>query len=263
MILKFILLGIIQGITEFLPVSSSGHLILFQRIIKFTENEFLFDIAVHFGTLISVIIFFRKRIYYIFKDFFLFFKNLEATRIKIPLLILIGSIPASIVGFTCSNFINSKLWNINVANFCFVITGIFLFFSEKFYKEQVCLKRLSFLSAFLIGIFQSVALLPGISRSGMTIGAGILAGLKKDDAFEFSFLLAIPVILGSFLFSLAKITALKEQQGFLAFTFLGIITACISGLVALKILKKVLNVKKLYVFSIYLWLLSTIIFILL
>lgn len=259
MIFKFIILGIIQGLTEFLPISSSGHLILTQKILGFTSNEFLFDIAVHFGTLLSVIIFFKKKLYSILKEFFLSFRKYEYSKIKIPFLIVIGSIPAAIIGFSFRNYINVKLWNLNVTIICFVITGFCLFFSEKFYKESKDIKSLSIHNALIIGIFQSFALLPGISRSGFTISAGITSGLRRNEAFEFSFLLAIPVILGSIIFSLKEILSVDKTLNFVIHTIAGIIVACISGLFALKILKTFLKNKKLYIFSIYLWLLSTII----
>ena len=241
---KEIILGLVQGLTEFLPVSSSGHLSLFQYILG--KGGISLPVLLHFGTLLSIFFFFHKDIKKILvslirpKD-----KELKNYR-YLALFILIGTLPVLIVGPFLIERVKSVWNNIHLLGISFIITGFWLFLSEYFSKKG---KGLSFKNGLLIGLAQVFALFPGISRSGMTIGAGLLCGLKKEEAFRFSFLLSIPALLGAFFLEV------KEIDFSLA-SLSGMLTAFIVGLFSLYLLKKIVLQRKLWLFSIYTFILG-------
>ena len=241
---KEIILGLVQGLTEFLPVSSSGHLVLFQYI--FGKEGISFPVLLHFGTLLSILLFFYKDIKKILvslirpKD-----KELKKYR-YLALFILIGTLPVLIVGPFLIGRVKSEWNNMHLLGISFIITSFWLFLSEYFSKKG---KGLSCKNGLLIGLAQVFALFPGISRSGMTIGAGLLCGLKKEEAFRFSFLLSIPALLGAFFLEV------KEIDFSLA-SLSGMLTAFLVGLFSLYLLKKIVLKRKLWLFSIYTFILG-------
>ena len=196
---KSSVLGIVQGLTEFLPVSSSGHLTLLQRLLKFdTEGGAMtfINIMMHLGTLIAVVVVFRKEILALFKKPF-----------KMLLMLIVATIPAGIVGLLASDKIDAVFAGANGLAYlalCFAFTGLMLLACEFIAKRQKAPKPLGWGSTVPMGLMQAVALFPGISRSGSTIVAGTVAGAKRDEVAKFSFLMSIPVILGSFLVEMAK-----------------------------------------------------------
>jgi len=236
--MKQLLLGIIQGLTEFLPVSSSGHLVLLKHWIGFKGEGVIMEITLHFATLLSIIIFFRKKIL----DY--------ATKEKI-LAIVVGTIPIAILGFMLKDKIEFLFNNYLLVTFALSLTGLVLFISKraKENKSAVDLK-----TAFIIGIAQALALTPGISRSGFTVAAALLLGLNREKAFEFSFILAIPALLGAFIINIPDILGVNPEE--VLSLLPGTLAAFISGLLALWIFYRLITKKEIYLFSYYLWAVS-------
>uniref|UniRef100_A0A7C4Y5M9 Undecaprenyl-diphosphatase n=1 Tax=candidate division WOR-3 bacterium TaxID=2052148 RepID=A0A7C4Y5M9_UNCW3 len=235
--IKSIILGIFQGITEFLPISSSGHLVVLKNLLHFEEKGITMEVFLHFGTLLSILVFFSKRIFNYFKP-----KNL--------VLIIIGSIPAGIIGLLFKDTIEKAFSSILFVIPCFILTGFYLYFSEKKYIEKK--DKIDIWDAIIIGFAQGFAILPGISRSGWTTSTGILLGIQKSLSFEFSFILSIPALFGAFLLELKEIQSLNNIIPII----IGTIFSFISGLISIYIFSKVILLKKLKYFSIYLWFIS-------
>ena len=202
-----LILGVVQGITEFFPVSSSGHLILIGRILNYS-GSLLFEAALHFGTLMAVFVYFGKDIIDILRDFFSGKWSSENGRLGI--LLIIASIPAGIVGFFVRNLFNSISGNLLVLGFGWAVTGLVLFIGSIKFSKIKELGKIRYGNAFLIGITQVFSLIPGVSRSGLTISSGLLSGLNEKDSVKFSYLLSIPVILGANLASIGNKTLPSE-----------------------------------------------------
>ena len=236
--LQTIILSLIQGIAEFLPISSSGHLNLAQYFFRITPSLTL-DIFLNTATFLSVLFFFRKQIKY-------FFENLK--------FIIIASIPAALVGLLLKDQVNSIFTNIKLLPFFFVLGSIFVF-STKFFNQKDI--KLNYKKALIIGIFQAIAILPGVSRAGATIFVGLLLGLSPMQAFNFSFCLFIPASIGAIILSAKDLSTsgLLSPEYLLAF-----IVTFITGVIALGILKKVLISKKFWIFGIYTFILALVLF---
>ncbi len=189
--LDALILGIIQGLTEFLPVSSSGHLVLAEAILKMKEPGITLELLVHLGTLLSVMIYFRSQIFRLVKS--LFVREMAAER-RIILLLIIGTIPAGLAGVLLKDFFESTFSNPVETSIELIITGGILFLPRLVKAGSA---GLSIPTVIWMGIGQAISILPGISRSGSTIVAGLLAGVKPAEAAEFSFLLSIPAIAGA------------------------------------------------------------------
>ena len=236
--MKSIILGIVQGLTEFLPISSSGHLVLLKTLIGFEMPGVILEVSLHFGTLLSIIIYFRKRILsYLSKE-------------KLPL-IIVGTIPIVIIGIIFKSIIESMFSNPPLVFLMLFITGIILLLTLKRKNEG----SLNLKTAFIIGISQAFALIPGISRSGFTIATALMLGISEEESFEFSFILAIPALLGAFLLELIEIKVFQYNYFQLSN---GIIAAFLSGLLALWVFYKILRKKNLHYFTYYLWFVSTV-----
>ena len=231
-------MSLIQGIAEFLPISSSGHLNLAQYFFRITPSLTL-DIFLNTATFLSVLFFFRKQIKY-------FFENLK--------FIIIASIPAALVGLLLKDQVNSIFTNIKLLPFFFVLGSIFVF-STKFFNQKDI--KLNYKKALIIGIFQAIAILPGVSRAGATIFVGLLLGLSPMQAFNFSFCLFIPASIGAIILSAKDLSTsgLLSPEYLLAF-----IVTFITGVIALGILKKVLISKKFWIFGIYTFILALVLF---
>ncbi len=237
-LLQSILLSLIQGIAEFLPISSSGHLNLAQYFFKL-EPSLTLDIFLNTATFLSVIFFFRKQIKY-------FFQNLK--------FIIVASIPTALVGFLFKDQVNTLFSNIHLLPFFFILGSIFVF-STKFFKPKDA--KLNYKKALIIGIFQSIAILPGVSRAGATIFIALLLGLSPIQSFNFSFCLFIPASIGALILSAKDLSSvgILNPEYLLAF-----VITFITGIIALGILKKVLISKKFWIFGIYTFLLALILF---
>ncbi|MCL1975329.1 MAG: undecaprenyl-diphosphate phosphatase [Firmicutes bacterium] len=245
-----VLLGLLQGITEFLPVSSSGHLVIAQLLLGIDQPMLTFDIAVHVGTLAAVIAAFWDDVKSLLK------KPLSKTM----LLLIIGTVPAVLAALLLGDYIDflfSSLLVVAIALFC---TGLFLRFSDRFHGTGN-VKNMSYLSALVIGLFQAIAIIPGLSRSGVTIFASLNRGLMRKDAARFSFLLSIPVIFGAVCKQLLDLRH-TESFGLSGTYLLGAVVAACFGYAAIRVFLKLLNQKSLRYFGYYCWALAILILLL-
>lgn len=239
-IFESIFLAIIQGLTEFLPVSSSGHLVLFQKIFGITTPPVFFDVLLHLGTLCAILIFFQKEIISLFKDW----KN----NIDVWLLLIIGSIPAGIFGLFLSSRLEKIFNSLSLVGTAWIVSGILLLLTKRFSSRIEKLNDIKKSDALIIGLFQAISLFPGVSRSGATISGGMFRKLSPQTALTYSFLLSIPAILG------ATFMELKDASITQMNTLIILIPVIIAGLVgffSLKILKSFLISRKFYVFGYY------------
>ena len=242
-IFNYIFIGFIQGITEFLPVSSSGHIVLFGSLFEL-DNLLLISIVAHIGTLFAVLFCYRKRIFEIIR---------HPIKDKTFLLLVIATIPSVILVLIFNSFLEDN-FSAKTLVWGFIISAILLIIAD-FRKEST--KPVTKKSAIYMGISQGLALLPGISRSGSTLTCGLLVGVNKNEALDFSFLMSIPIIIASAIYESFKL--IKYQ---LTINWLGIIivmlTSFIFGIISIKLMLKTIKKNKLYYFSIYLVVLSLI-----
>lgn len=247
-VLDSILLGIIQGLTEFLPVSSSGHLELGKAILgdnSVPEESLLFTVVLHFATALSTIVVFRKDIWSLLKGILKFEWNED---LQFASKIAISMIPAVIVGLFFEEQLEQLFGgNILLVGFMLLITAILLFFADKAKNTN---KNVSFSNAFIIGVSQAIAMLPGISRSGATISTSVLLGNDKTKAARFSFLMVVPLIFGKIAKDVLSGDLSLESQNFTALS-IGFIAAFISGLFACTWMISLVKKSKLTYFAIY------------
>lgn len=249
-IIESILIGLAQGLTEFLPVSSSGHIVLLQKVFGIQEQQIFFGVMLHLATLVAVIIVLKKDILDLLKHPF---------GHKMWMLV-IATVPAVVLGVLFSDFFEAAFGG-GYLGYMFLVTALILTLSEKIYsvkrnnpREEVALKN-----AVSMGIMQAVAILPGVSRSGSTIAGGLFTRMNREAAAKFSFLMSIPVILGSALFE--GYDAVKAGLGNVEWipVLLGMVAACISGYIAVKFMINLIKRKKLYGFAIYVGILGVLV----
>ena len=246
-LIQVLILAIIQGITEWLPISSSGHLVIAQEYFGL-ELSVIFDVMLHVGTLFVVLIAFWKDIKSILKAVAkLDFKAEEG---KLAVFIVVGNIPTALIGFVFRDIFKSFFYNPVAVGIALLGTGSILHVS-KYGKNG---REMSYLDAFLIGIAQGIAIIPGVSRSGITIATGLLSKLRKEMVFKFSFLLSIPAVIGAMIAE-SESMFLGEIDG-LAMV-LGLIVSMTIGYLALKLLQKLLLKERFHLFAYYCWLLGT------
>lgn len=245
-----ILLGFIQGITEFLPISSSGHLVIGSHFLGIINDNILFEVFVHLGTLGAILYFYRVDIFEMLSGV----RNKEKKSLKYVLLIIIATIPAVVIGLLFNDLIKN-MYNIYWVSIFLSITGVILMIS-KFSKSTSM--KLTYSHALIIGLFQAVAILPGISRSGMTIGIALLLGVSKKNASKFSFFIAIPIIIGATLLELIKVENIFSIG--LVNLAIGFVVAGISGYLSINWLIKLIDKSHFWKFSFYLWIVSFIIY---
>jgi len=263
-----IILGIIQGLTEFLPVSSSGHLVLFQKIFGLKQAELFFDVAVHLGTLVAVIAVFRREVKNIIsalsrlsslagpKESIL--QKIESDpQLKMALLIVIGSIPTAILGFLFGGIAEPLFTSEMITGLMLIVTGLLLWLTRRARASVDPARgdRLTPKNALIIGMVQGLAIIPGISRSGSTISIGLLLGIDREMAARYSFLLSIPAIIGAGLWSLKG--GISQPDLAIRATLLGSFTAAVVGCAALKLLLQLVKKGRLHVFAPYCWLVGT------
>lgn len=263
--LQSVMLGIIQGLTEFLPVSSSGHLVLLQNLFGIREPELLFDISLHIGTLIAIFIVFYREIRSILQTLLrlpalikssgslnsLFADNEE---IRIAALILIGSIPTAILGILFHKITDQIFGSVWIVGVMLLVTGTLLWFTRRITIEGRPLIKVSIRDALMIGLIQGMAIMPGISRSGATISMALFLGMNREVAGRYSFLLSIPAILGAMMLSLNSTIIQTDIP--VRIILLGTVTAAIVGYIGLKILLRLVKQGHLYYFAPYCWLLG-------
>lgn len=256
-LIKAIILGIVQGLTEFLPVSSTGHLLIGRKLFGFSEAGLFLDTMLHLGTLIAVVIVFWKDIVYLIKNPFS----------KLSLLIVVGTIPTVIIGLTFKDYFDEISKTGVTVGWEFLATGAILWFAD--IQKNKGTKRIydiSYKDAFFIGTLQGVAILPAISRSGLTIAGSLFRGIHREDAARFSFLLSLPAILGAVILQLMDLIKGEEAAAVATIGYIpiiaGTIAAAIAGYIAVRWMLKIIQTGSLKVFSIYVWILGTIIIIL-
>lgn len=260
-VIQSFILGLIQGISEFLPISSSGHLSIVGQLMGFdpeADNLLSFNILLHVATLAAVFIVYRKDIWEMVKAFFGMVKDLftgKGLRLKefmyrrLIVMLIVATIPATIAAFFLGDIIeNPALWQIGIF---LIITAILLFLSEKLSGGNTDIEKMSNKRALGVGCFQALGTLPGISRSGSTIVGGLFCGLNKATAVRFSFLMSIPAILGALVLDIKDMITMQSQSLPFLPVVIGMITAAVSGYFAIKFLLKLVEKSKLSYFSIY------------
>jgi undecaprenyl-diphosphatase len=266
-IFSSILLGVVQGLTEFLPVSSSGHLVLFQNLLGFKEPELLFDIGLHLGTLVAVCLFFRRDLGAMVKETATYvasvlsrekhWRQITAYPQGFMLLwILVGTIPTGLIGLCFNTSLENLFGSVRVVGFMILCTGLLLAVTRMIPQTYTHRISVGLFSALAVGIAQGIALIPGVSRSGSTIVCGMLCKLERETAARFSFLLAIPATLGAMAVQLASEGL---GRGALPSLAAGFVVSAAVGLLALKILMGMVRKGRLYCFAPYCWALGFVI----
>ncbi|KKR07541.1 MAG: Undecaprenyl-diphosphatase [Parcubacteria group bacterium GW2011_GWC2_39_14] len=250
-----IIAGLIQAITEFLPVSSSGHLIILHDILNFqVGNTLAFDVALHLGTALALIIYFRRDIWkYILAviEIFIPKRPVNQRDLKDVMLIIYASIPAVILGFLLNKFAPTMFRQTEVVVVTLVVVALLFFIVEKTAKHTGDYTGMSIGKAFYIGCAQALALIPGVSRSGITIIAGMSADLKRSEAAKFSFLLSIPVVLGAGVLEMFDIAWTKLSNQEIMSIIVGFVVSATVGFVVIKFFLKYIEHHKLNVFGWY------------
>ncbi|MFA5355882.1 MAG: undecaprenyl-diphosphate phosphatase [Candidatus Omnitrophota bacterium] len=233
--LKYAILGIIQGITEFLPVSSSGHLVIAQKLFGMNEQVLAVSVILHLGTLLAIIIFFFKDILILLRDF------------KLILYVAVVTLATGVIGISGKDLFEGLFSSPRLVAAALIVTGIILILARKFMEKKR--DTLNIKDSFILGIAQGLAIVPGISRSGATISTLLFRGVNRQTAFRFSFLASIPAVLGAVILEAKDIqAACGIGAGNLV---IGFIFSLVSGLLSLGILKKALDKAKLHYFGYY------------
>jgi undecaprenyl-diphosphatase len=260
-ILHGILLGILQGITEFIPVSSSGHLVLGIEFLNFPRPDIGFEIFLHFGSLIAVLLYFRQDLISLC-DSVIHFRDKTASRVRSRLIVLyliLATIVTGVIYMLFGDYFEAAFSSIPFVIAMLCVTGLILFFSDKIKSKNIESADLGVKRSIMIGLGQSLAMFPGISRSGTTIASGILVGLNRAEAARFSFLLMIPAIGGANLVNIIKISSI-ERNMYLPY-ILGMIAAFISGYLVIALLIRMIKKKQLKYFAYYCWTIALLSFI--
>jgi len=244
-------LGVVQGLTEFLPVSSSGHLVLFQSQLHVAGDPVAFDLGLHLGTLIPVLMIYRRDIAQIFTDAFSgsvpFFQR---RGVRLMALVVAGSVPTALIGLSLKDLFESLFSNRLYVGVAFAITGTLLWLTRRAGQGSRDETTMPWAHAVIIGVVQGLAITPGISRSGSTIAAAMFLGVEREAAARYSFLLSIPAILGAFVL---KAPDLALGSASLMPLATGILTAAITGYLALVLLLRFVRSGSLDKFAWYLW----------
>ncbi|WP_300457617.1 undecaprenyl-diphosphate phosphatase [Desulfobacula sp.] len=263
-----IILGILQGLTEFLPVSSSGHLVLGQMFFGMTQSQLIFDISVHVGTLLAVLVVYAADILAMLSSLSGFFSKAvhfkpvahlvkEDNHLQMAGLIVMASIPTAVIGLVLKQFEQILFSSEVLVGFMLILTGTILWLSRNYYYNENKQQKFGIKKALFIGVTQGLAVIPGISRSGSTIAAGMVMGLDRHNAAKFSFLLSIPAIVGAEMLGLKDI--LTEGLIIDTVTLYATIVSFITGLIALKILLRLVHSGRFHLFAPYCWLLGSLV----
>jgi len=265
-IIQAIIIGTVQGLTEFLPVSSSAHLVFVPYLLG-AESSLAFDTLLHIGTLVAVIAYFWNDILHMIKSFISSLMDLSRGRFrkglqedqfkKLAWMIIIGSIPAGLAGILLKDFFEGLFNNIPAVGFFLIITGILLYASEMVSRKisnKSCVSEMNVKNSLIVGVAQACSIAPGISRSGATISAGLFLGMERELAARFSFLLSIPAILGAALVQIKDISSLVDIST--GAVIAGFIASIITGYLAIKIVLKLITERNLLIFAYYCWIIG-------
>lgn len=274
-LLEAILMGIIQGLTEFLPVSSSGHLAIFKNIFRVnTDTGILFDVLLHLGTLAAIFVVYRKDILRMIVEGIglvadacgnvgIFFRN-RGKRRKAPyrkvikngyrkfdMLVIVSTIPTAVIGYVAQELVEAAAEILLIPGICLIVTAILLFISDRIRDGEKMPKSVTYTNAFGIGICQGLATLPGLSRSGTTITACVISGFDRNFAVKYSFIMSIPAILGAAVLELKGIGSVKVTSSEVFYYIIGMVIAAVVGYICMKTLLVIVRKKKFTYFSIY------------
>jgi len=260
---KAVLLGIVQGLTEFLPISSSGHLVLASAILNIkTETGIFFEVMLHAGTLFSIFFVFHKDICELIKEFILLLSDLTRRR-RINLknnpyrnmlvMMIAATVPTGLIGVFFGDVFEKAFSSVSLVSLMLLVTGTLVFFANRYEGGRKQAQHIEVKDAVFIGLFQGLAITPGISRSGSTIFAGLTRGFSRELATRFSFIMSIPAIAGASLLELKAYMGSTMQAEAPMGILIGILAAAISGTIAIKFLVNLLNKGKLHYFSYYCW----------
>ena len=236
MVFKYFIIGLIQGLTEFLPISSSGHILIFSELFKIDCDIILLSVVAHLGSLVAVVICMRKKL----KP--LIIKPFNKTNLNL----LISTLPAILIVVIFKSLVD-KLYGMQFVLYGFLITGILLIVAD---MKKTKNKPINKKNALFMGLMQGVAILPGISRSGSTMAVGMLAGVNKEDACEYSFLMSIPIIIGSAIWEIIGLVGKTVDIAVLPL-LVAFVSSFLFGILSIKIMLKVVKNNKLSYFAYY------------
>ena len=252
-IIQALILGIIQGLTELLPISSSAHLFLIPTIFDWNIPE-SFDVALHFGTLLAIgIFFFKDWLELISGGFKKVFKKEDSTAGKMFWYLVIATIPGGIIGFLLDHFASELLTKPVIIAIALIIMGILLYIVDKYSKSEITYEKMGFKQTFLIGLSQALAFIPGVSRSGVTMTTGRILKVDRESTAKYTFMLSTPIVLGATIFKLGDFIdylTIANATGIIAF-ILGILTSFVVGIIVIKFLLDYLKKGSYKWFAIY------------
>ncbi len=262
-LIESIILGLVQGLSEFLPISSSGHLAILQHFFGIEgESVLAFAVLFHLGTLISLVAVYYRIIWELILELLATLKdvvtgkglqiNKNETR-KLGVMIVVATIPTGLMGVFFNDFFTGLYNSVPVIGFCLILTGCFLWLAERMGKKEKKIREMKFTDALFVGLCQGIAILPGISRSGATIVGSLFSGLNRELAVRFAFLISIPAILGAVVLEAPAAFAEGLDEQMIFSVIAGVAMAAISGYIAIKTMIRVVSNKKLYIFSFYTW----------
>lgn len=246
-LIEAIILGLVQGLTEFLPVSSSGHLVLVQNLLRLETPGVTLEVLLHFGTLLSVLVVFWRD----FTGLLQFRKDLLQRRIL--LMLLVGLLPTAAAAFLFGPVVETLFQSTLVVGLGLLVTGTALKMLSFFRPQKIDFMKMRFPDALWVGLLQGVAIIPGISRSGATITAALWRGLDRKTAVRYSFMLAAPVIFGATLLELKGLFGGGLEKGLLLYYAAGSLVSFLSGIAAIKIFIRLLQQRRFHLFAYYCW----------
>lgn len=261
--LSSVFLGLVQGVAEFLPISSSGHLSLFQTFFGLEEAGLFFDVLLHLGTLIAIFVYYWKDIVGLVKEFIrivacLFSKEKRATMGRLSpkgrmiLMIIVATLPLFII-LPIKDKVEGLYTNTIFVGVALIVTGCILFFSDRMARGKKTAKSATMLDALLVGVGQAIAVVPGLSRSGTTISAGMMRGFSRKFSVRFSFLLSIPAVLGANILSIGEAVSAGVDASLLPAYIAGTVVAAVSGYFAIRLVNLLANKGKFGNFAYYCW----------
>jgi len=258
-----IILGLVQGLSEFLPISSSGHLAIMQHFFGIEgESVLVFAVLLHLGTLISLVAVYYRLLWELILELFAVIKDLITGRglqisrnenRKLGFMIIVATIPTGIIGVLFNDLFSGLYNSIPAIGICLLITGSFLWLAERMDQRGKDVREMKFRDALFVGLCQGIAIIPGISRSGATIVGSLFSGLNRELAVRFAFLISIPAILGAVVLEAPAAFAEGMAAEVVLPVVAGVIVAAVSGYIAIKTMIRVVSNKKLYIFSFYTW----------
>jgi len=258
-----VFLGIVQGVAEFLPISSSGHLAIFQNLFHMEgvgEVDLFFDVLLHLGTLISVFVAYRRDIAWLLSELLVMLrlrrlpegKSGDPLARRMIVFLIIGTLPL-VAAMLVKDFAESLYGNMIFIAFALIVTGCILFLSDRFSSGTKQIKSMTLRDALIVGLGQMIAVAPGISRSGTSICVGLFRGFDREFAVKFSFLLSIPAILGATVVSFAEALSVGIDLSLIPYYLTGMVTAAFCGYFSIWMLRRITRNKHFGAFSYYCW----------